>query len=198
METIRRMTGTEDGMLDLAMKSLPSLTSTQTPAPSTMDAWVPMEPSLASEGMLWFDDLMIPDPFYMLPWVVTGMLYIMFSTRRGTVGRCPLPGGETQARSYNDWMKKKQNLGALAVAPATFMFPSAMLLYWFSSTLAAVAVGYLPYLWGMLPRICFIRVRKSLGKGKPGEDKQNPKPKMQEFRGPTMEDLRSQKQKKKK
>ncbi|KAL9066146.1 MAG: hypothetical protein Q9161_007739 [Pseudevernia consocians] len=58
METIRRMTGTEDGMLGLTAKSLTALKGKQHPGPGTADELIPIEPSLATEGILWFDDLM--------------------------------------------------------------------------------------------------------------------------------------------
>ena len=188
METMRRMTGTEDGMLSLTGKSLIALKEKQKPGPGTMDELIP------TEGMLWFDDLTIPDPSLILPFALSGIMFVMFSSRRGTDDFHSAPGSTIEhAHQAFSWSERKRRIlkvGALVAGPATLMFPSAMLLYWISSSLAAVIVG-------SLPPIRFIWVRKA-----PGEDKvkpkpkPKPKPKMQEFRGPTMKDLRSQKKKK--
>lgn len=190
METIRRMTGAEDGMLSLTGKSLTALREKQNPGPGTVDELIPTEPSLATEGMLWFDDLTIPDPSLILPFALSGIMFIIFSSRRGTLGFHSVPGStiEHAYRAFS-WSERKDRIlkvGALVAGPATLTFPSAMLLYWISSSLAAVIVG-------PLPRILFLWVRKA-----PGEDKVKPKskPKTQEFRGPTMKDLRNQRKKK--
>lgn len=189
METIRRMTGAEDGMLSLTGKSL-ALREKQNPGPGTVDELIPTEPSLATEGMLWFDDLTIPDPSLILPFALSGIMFVMYSSRRGTSDFRSAPGSPIkhayQAFSLSERKRRILKVGALVAGPATLMFPSAMLLYWISSSLAAVIVGSLSRKW-------VIWVRKA-----PGEDKVKPKSKskMQEFRGPTMKDLRSQKKKK--
>ena len=177
-------------MLSLTGKSLIALKEKQNPGPGTMDELIPTEPSLATEGMLWFDDLTIPDPSLILPFALSGIMFVMFSSRRGADGFHSAPGSTIkhayQAFSWSERKRRILKVGALVAGPATLIFPSAMLLYWISSSLAAVIVG-------SLPPIRFIWVRKA-----PGEDKVKPKskPKMQEFRGPTMKDLRSQKKKK--
>lgn len=123
---------------------------------------------------------------------------MMFSTRRGTISVVGLsPEAAKQAHSWNLWKGRHLKLAALAVGPATLMFPSAMLLYWISSSLAAVMVDGIV---GLLLRTrIIIRVTRGPGKGKPGEakPKSESKPKMQIYRGPTMKDLQNQKRKKK-
>ena len=95
METIRRMTGTEDGMLSLIAKPLTAQQGKQDLEPVTiMDELVPIEPSLATEGMLWFDNLMIPDPLSILPFVLSGFVYLMYSARKGIID-FQLPPGST-------------------------------------------------------------------------------------------------------
>ena len=194
MQTIRRMTGTEDGMLVLAAKSLTGPTRrTQNLEPSTLDGLIPVEPSLATEGMLWFDNLMMPDPCFVLPFALSGLVFFMYSARTGIRVFRPLPSGETGAQFLNQQTSRGLKLAALAIGPATLMFPSAMLLYWFSSNLAAVTVHSLLRIWA---RSLAARSRE---RSKPGHDKPKTprKPKMQENRGQTMPDLRNGKKKKK-
>lgn len=194
METIRRMTGTEDGMLNLTTKSLTALKGKQDPGPATTDGLIPMEPSLATEGMLWFNDLMMPDSSLILPFALSGIIFAGYSLGRGTLGFRPPPGStlEHASRVLHLNLRKRRMLkfGALLAGPATLMFPSAMLLYWIPSTLAAVMLG------SFRPRTLFYRMIMPSGKGEPGGNKHRSKPKMQEFRGPTMQDLRDQKKKK--
>ena len=193
METIRRMTGTEDGMPTLMAKSLTALNGQQDPGPGTTDEMIPLEPSLATQGMLWFDNLMVPDPSLILPCAISVIIFAMYSSRKGIMDLCAIPGSTLQAaskaRAFNLRKNRMLKFGALAVAPATLMFPSAMLLYWISSSLAAVMMG-------SLARIRYIRSSKLAGKGKPAQDAPKSKPKMQEFRGPTIQDLRGPKKKK--
>ena len=194
METVRRMTGTEDGMLTLTAKSLTALMGKQGSGPGTTDELIPMEPSLATEGMLWFNDLMMPDSSLILPFALSGIIFAGYSLRRGTLGFSPTPGStlEGASRVLHLELRRRRMLkfGTLLAGPATLMFPSAMLLYWISSTLTAVMLG------SLRPRTLFHRMIKPSGKGEPGGNKHRSKPKMQEFRGPTMQDLRDQKKKK--
>lgn len=194
METIRRMTGVEDGMPSLAAKSLTTLKGRQYTEPGTMDQLIPMEPSLATEGMLWIGDLMIPDPSLILPFALSGIIFVMSKSRRGTIGLYPGPGSSSEEASkilsWNRWKNRCLGLASVVIGPATLMFPSAMLLYWISSSLAAIIVSHVVK---FLLSIRIIRVTKVPGKDKPGEDKPKSKPKMQEYRGPTMKDLRNQK-----
>lgn len=193
METIRRMTGTADGMASLFAKSLTALKGKQNPGPGTTDELIPTEPSLATEGMLWFEDLMVPDPSLILPFALYGVMFLFYSSARGTSSSflTLIPGLNIERRrQIVYWTLLKNRIfkfGALAVVPATLLFPSAMLLYWISSSLA-----------GFLFRTRIFAVNLHSGKGEPGDDRHKSKPKMQAFRGPTMTDLRNQRKKKKK
>lgn len=66
-------------MLSLIGKSLAALEGTENPELITTDGVVPIEPSLATEGMLWFDNLMVPDFTGILPFAVSGIVYAMYS-----------------------------------------------------------------------------------------------------------------------
>ena len=197
METVRRMTGTEDGVLSLISKSLAAVGGKGSPGLSMTDEVIPIEPSLATEGMLWFDNLMIPDSTMILPFALSGIVYMMYSKEGGTGETFPVPWGTQEhanrVKSSNLRRRKYQKLASLAIGPATLMFPSAMLLYWFSSSLATLMVGYRHRLWGMLLRV----VRKSPAKNKPDEDKQKSKPPTEKYYPPTGKQIRKQKMNKK-
>ena len=183
METIRRMTGTADGMLSLIAKPLTAPPgAAQDNGPGTMDESIPTEPSLATEGMLWFDNLMVPDPWMMLPFALSGIMFLMYSSLKSFFIYVPV------GAAFNQWRRKILISASLAIGPATLMFPSAMLLYWFSSSLAAVTVG-------RLTQIRPFSVTRRVDKGKP-PDGHGPKPKTQEYRPLSMKELRSQKRKK--
>ena len=194
METIRRMTGTEHGMLSLIAKPLTALKGKENPGLGTMDELIPIEPSLATEGMLWFNNLSIPDPTIILPFALSGIVFTFFSARINNVEVLPglsMPREQAlRTQSWNQWKNRTIKLGAFAIGPATLMFPSAMLLYWFSSTLAALTIGYL---WQKLPPIIFIRVRKSPEGNKPHEEKKKSKPQVGKFRPRITQDSSNQK-----
>ena len=197
METIRRMTGTEDGMLSLIGKSLAALEGKENPGLSTMDEVIPVEPSLATEGMLWFDNLMVPDPTWILPFALSGIVYTVYSCPAGTSRSVPTPWltvDEAKRLEYSNLHRFKfGKLASLAIAPATLMFPSAMLLYWFSSALATLVLGNRRKLWGTLLRV----VRNSPVKDKPDEDGQKSKPPAEKYYPPTGKQMRKQKKNKK-
>lgn len=133
-----------------------------------------------------------------LAFALSGVIFAMYSFKKGTRGFYPTPRTTleraTQLQSFNQRKARALKLGALALGPATLMFPSAMVLYWFSSTLAAITEGYLR---GKLPqiRIVFIRARKSPEKSESGEEKEKPKRHVEEPCPPTMKDLINQRKK---
>ena len=197
METIRRMTGTGDGMLSLIAKPLTALPGgAQDNGPGTMDELIPMEPSLATEGMLWFDNLMVPDPWTILPFALSGIMFVLHSTAKRFLVFDVILGVPSEweqvirAEAISDSRRKILRLATLAIGPATLMFPSAMLLYWFSSSLAAVTVGCLSR------ERSFLVTRRPDKDKPPGQEGQNSKPKTEEYRPLSMKELRSQKRKK--
>ena len=142
METMRRMTGTEDGMSSLVATSLTTLKGKQYPEPGTADDLIPLEPSLATEGIFWFDNLMVPDPLLILPFAMS--MLAIFSIDRYFTGVKALPGSPPKAAMMYFYLsyrwKRCLQLGALLLWPGTLLFPSAMLLYCISTNLATVVV----------------------------------------------------------
>ena len=131
IETIRKMCGTEHGLLGMIMRA------PEKDAVSEGDTGLPnvspyLEQSLATEGILWFPDLLVPDPMLILPFTLSASLFatILFYDRRTKAAGVPL----------SKWQIRLQRIVkvmALAIGPATLAMPSGMLLYWISSSLCA-------------------------------------------------------------
>lgn len=143
IETIRKMSGVHDGLLGLLSKAITSANpgdeiSTQELVQSST---VPIEHSLAEEGALWFTNLLVPDPFSVLPFLLSGtMLFNIFLQRR-------------QANEISKWGRRYLNaitaLGFM-VGPLTMQLPAAMHVYWLSSS--TFAIGQNLFLQKFWPR----------------------------------------------
>lgn len=92
---------------------------------------IPFEQSLATEGALWFPDLLVPDPLLILPFALSGTMFF------NIYYQSTLAKGTTESK----WQARIQNIlkiVALAVGPLTLNVPSGILLFWISSSLCAV------------------------------------------------------------
>ncbi|KAL2355552.1 hypothetical protein BJ546DRAFT_635000 [Cryomyces antarcticus] len=124
-----------------------SSTSVAQPDPSSLDhyaaAW--REPTLATEGMLWFPDLTLPDPTLTLSFMVSGVtFYHIYSNTGGGVR--PGAGGVAELGAGPKALRRLLLTVALFIGPATLQVPSAIMLYWFSSmTLATVQTKLLDH-----------------------------------------------------
>ncbi|KAF3052414.1 hypothetical protein E8E11_004278 [Didymella keratinophila] len=86
------------------------------------------EPTLATEGMLWFPNLIAPDPF--LPFIVSGLMFsnIYFSKNAPT--------------SEKNWPNaiRRTLLGvSLLIGPLCQNLPAGLMLYWAGSTTSVMA-----------------------------------------------------------
>ena len=116
IETVRAMCGTGMGLLGSIIWSDEGGAAT----------WIAKEMSFATEGALWFSNLMAPDPQLLLPFMLSGAIFLNLW---GTTG-------SNQAA----WQRRLSNslkIVALAIGPLTLHVPSAMLVYWISSSLLA-------------------------------------------------------------
>jgi mitochondrial inner membrane protein COX18 len=153
VETLRGMVGTKKGLLGLMLPealagnvneldAAPELAAAGIPGAglegaeilgvkSLAETVVPVEPSLATEGMLWFPDLMAPDPLLLLPFMLSGTMFlnIYSGQQRG------IPGVEMTLTRIR--ILRALGVVALAAGPLTLQMPSAMLLYWVSSGMLA-------------------------------------------------------------
>ncbi|XP_006883188.1 PREDICTED: mitochondrial inner membrane protein OXA1L-like [Elephantulus edwardii] len=82
-------------------------------------------PSLQTGGLLWFQDLTVFDPTYVLPLVVTATMWGVLEL-----------GAETGMQSSDlQWMRNIIRVMPFAVLPITIHFPTAVFVYWLSSNL---------------------------------------------------------------
>lgn len=119
------MCGAKAGLLGMVMRSDNSVDAL-TWASVTKDL------SLATEGALWFPNLLEPDPMLILPFVLSGTVLLNIT---GT-------GSRANNENQKPWQKGFQRslkIVALCMGPLTLQVPSAMLVYWISSS----GLGYL-------------------------------------------------------
>jgi inner membrane protein COX18 len=141
VETIRRMCGTHEGLLGLVVKPFTSSipTDTAVDAPIVESVAVPLEVSMGYEGALWFPDLLVPDPMLILPCVLSAALFanVSYNERRTIEGQ-----GDLRSK-FNIRITRILKTIALAALPLTLQLPSAMLVYWISSSVAALGQSFL-------------------------------------------------------
>ncbi|XP_037283608.1 OXA1L mitochondrial inner membrane protein [Rhipicephalus microplus] len=85
---------------------------------------LPME-SFKTGGILWFTDLTVPDPFYILPLITSVSLF------------CTLElGAESGVRADNlQWTRYVFRCLPVVIFPITMNFPAALLCYWVTSNM---------------------------------------------------------------
>jgi len=182
MDCLRSMTGTQEGFLALIRRSF---SGRQGLEQTLNDSVVHLEPSFATEGALWFPNLSLPDPSLILPFVVSGSIFAVSYSGIGYIRWRGIFGYRSPyAARLNVWGDRIRNFMTLAVGPATLQFPSAMLLFWISSNLSVVAIGYIHRWYRPNPSKAAIGPKKSDAK-------------KQQYRGPTMQDLRAHRKGKK-
>lgn len=115
-----------------------STTSPEVLNPLTLD------PTFATGGCLWFPDLLVPDPYHILPFAVSGLLLVHLipeteAELRNLFGMRPPAGSRNSiviagARSRGSMaLRRALMVLALAIGPATMDMPVALHLYWASS-----------------------------------------------------------------
>lgn len=137
IETIRKMSGVHDGLLGLISKA----TLSANPGDEThghdeliRDTSVPVVQSLAEEGAFWFPNLLVPDPFSALPFILSGTLLINIYLQK------------RQAHNLGKWGRRYSNaITAICfmVGPLTLQLPAAMHVYWLSTSTFAIGQNLL-------------------------------------------------------
>ncbi|KAI4184216.1 MAG: hypothetical protein L6R41_004898 [Letrouitia leprolyta] len=95
---------------------------------------VPIEPSLSTEGALWFPDLLVPDPHLILPFILSATMFANITYQERIAKKGSLTLGTFQRRLGNSF-----KIVVLAVGPLTLAVPSAIHVYWISSSAFALA-----------------------------------------------------------
>ena len=139
-DTLRRMCGIKDHPFRVLFAFFASggeyANSTTLVDPTSL---VPFEPTLASEGALWFPDLLQPDVYPILPCIFSFSLflnlhYAIKSDRRGMTGSV----------NWHNW-----RLASLFSGFFVWAIPSGILAYWISSS--TCALGYNALLQRIMP-----------------------------------------------
>jgi inner membrane protein COX18 len=140
-ETVRRMAATKDGLLMMTLRGTGLAGgNTETAAAYVNGQWVAdlaanpwFEPSLATEGMLWFPNLLVPDPTGFLPFILSAVMFTnIYVSKSSTVGS--FENASSFARNFRKFM-----LGiCLIIGPLCQYLPSGLILYWVSSTSSAM------------------------------------------------------------
>ena len=126
-EAIRQKCAARDGLIAMGFSAFGSQgetagTGAAEVAVST-SRW--FEPALAHEGMLWFPDLLLPDPTGVLPFLTSALMFANIYFTKNTV--------TSDARWPNAVRTVLLGL-ALLVGPLCQNLPAALMLYWASST----------------------------------------------------------------
>ncbi|CAG8955521.1 hypothetical protein HYFRA_00009474 [Hymenoscyphus fraxineus] len=130
IETLRMMSGTEIGLLGTLFSgfgssySIPFLSAT-----SFLTAWY--EPTLATEGMMWFKDLTVADPEGRLSYILSGaMLMNVLHFGKHEAEKVPLPPLPVWGQRLN----RALILICCLIGPLLSSTPSGILIYWISSS----------------------------------------------------------------
>jgi len=132
MEALRNMSGARQGWFGMLSGSNNVAAGVEnTEAVLTADglissSLIPVESTFATEGALWFPDLLLPDPQLVLPFMLSGAILL------NLFGHKPVALGKWQTR-----LRRTMGLVALAIGPIMINVPSALLLYWVSSSMVA-------------------------------------------------------------
>lgn len=137
-------TSLEPPVADLPSPTGISELATSTPTAPEVLSPLTLEPSFATGGCLWFPDLLVPDPYHVLPFAVSGLLLLhlipeteaelrsLFGMRppAGSRRNIVIAGGAGRgARAF----RRALMVLALVIGPATMDMPVALHLYWASS-----------------------------------------------------------------
>lgn len=128
-ETIRQMSGARDGLLALSLSYIRGSADGALIDPASVAASTWFEPSMVNGGILWFENLLIPDPTGALPFVVSGLMFGNIYFTNNTV------------KNDKAWpnVLRRIFLGmSLLVGPLCQNMPAALMVYWASSTTSVI------------------------------------------------------------
>ncbi|CAN9375835.1 unnamed protein product [Alternaria alternata] len=130
-EVIRQKCGAHDGLIGMAVAAINGQGATMTNEAGeivrrvTSTAW--FEPSLTAEGILWFQDLLVPDPTGALPFIASGIMFANIYTTKNTVE-------SDGSRRWPGVLRRTLLFVSLLIGPLCQELPAALMLYWSSST----------------------------------------------------------------
>ncbi|PSN63945.1 hypothetical protein BS50DRAFT_576575 [Corynespora cassiicola Philippines] len=129
-ETIRQMCSYQDGLLSMGLKAIGLKESSSHVVHGTElgppNPW--FAPDLADGGLLWFTDLLVPDPTGILPFAVSGIMFANIYFTNNT------PGSQETRRGPMRHLRKVLLGVSLLIGPLCQEVPAALMYYWASST----------------------------------------------------------------
>ncbi|KAL5415920.1 hypothetical protein PMIN04_008417 [Paraphaeosphaeria minitans] len=126
-EVIRQMTGTRDGLLGIIMGTLGLKDKSEVVHGVDLVGNPWFQPSLADEGMLWFPNLLTPDPT--LPFAVSALMFAnVYFTKNGA------PTNPDSMPTFSRVLRLSLMGASLAIGPLCQDLPAALMLYWAGST----------------------------------------------------------------
>ncbi|KAE8388534.1 60Kd inner membrane protein-domain-containing protein [Aspergillus alliaceus] len=135
MESLRAMSGNDKGLVPYLLSLLEPASSSEGGSPLHLA----VEPSLATEGAFWFPDLLAGDPTGILPAALTASILLNLHTgwkARPFAEMADLPKVELYKQLTIRGIRTFVQVLALNVGLSSYYFemPSALLLYWISSS----------------------------------------------------------------
>ena len=154
IEALRRMCGTREGLLGLAQRGFGSVAEGGMGVDNAIDTMeavdgatgvetlpqtisnVPVDVSFKTEGMLWFPDLLVPDPHALLSVLLTASIwanvaYLQHKNQRANV----------EPSRWRERLTRTLYVVGAGAGFATVQLPSAMLVYWISSSASALLLN---------------------------------------------------------
>lgn len=130
--------------------------------PSTLIPWA--DPTMTTEGALWFTNLTVADPYHILPLALSAVLIgnmlprntsglrTLFHTNLTPSEQSSLTGPAGRALRWRLRLRRTLLVFAAAVGPLTMDLPAALHLYWLSSAALTWAETSLLAWWRPIPK----------------------------------------------
>lgn len=137
MESLRRMVGMSSGLLGMIQSWYESM-------PVDGGASIPVEPSMATQGALWFPDLLAADSTCALPVILSAMMFtnITWGWKLASAAEiAEMSVGQAIKNRLLKVLKRTLQVLSIWLAP-TMIFseaPAGLLIYWISSVVFATA-----------------------------------------------------------
>ncbi|EER43657.1 mitochondrial export translocase Oxa2 [Histoplasma capsulatum H143] len=164
MESIRSMSGWQPGLLAILQQWF---------NPDGVKAQIPVEPSLSSQGALWFPDLMAADPLGVLPVAISVLMFthITWGSKVSKMKDLPKLVSQGNLQGIFSWaIQRIFQAMSIWIAP-TLLYseaPAALSIYWLSTTCVAIVQSrllkkYMPT--PNVPKACVKRTIVSIATG---------------------------------
>ncbi len=149
VETLRRMCGVPGGLLSLFTQrdiNDVSVDASRDEVFATLNTSAPdifFEPSLAQEGALWISNLLLPDPLLLLPFMLSATLFANIHLNTKIRAKVVMQTRDKPPSVYHLRVTRAFKFAALLIGPATLQVPSAILIYWITSSAVGLCQSFL-------------------------------------------------------